>query len=202
MYHSSFVTLGGFLVAGALSFAMLVPVAAAYSDAENSYIQQVQAAGVIGDPGKLVETAHAVCRHTGEGVSVDDMANTLAQGSTNVNGASAITIDQAFGMVRTAQTTVCPAPQGNVGQPDCEAIDAALQTVPPGTTDVLGALKVVPGLDKVDSGAMFTCGLGAAMNDPSSVGNNQNFFNGMCRGIEGLAPFDAARDFVCGTPVS
>jgi hypothetical protein len=102
-------------------------------------------------------------------------------------------------MVRTAQSTICPAPS-TPGEPDCAAIDAALNAIPPGTTDILGTLKVVPGLQHVESATMFACGLGAAMNDPGSVGNNQQVFTGICRGIEGIAPFGVARDFVCGTP--
>lgn len=182
-----------------LGLAASVPLAHAFTPQEQEYIDRVHAAGVVGDPAKIAETARAVCRHTAEGVSVDEMANTLAQGSMNVNGAEAITIDQAYGMVTTAQSTVCPSPS-KVGEPDCVGIAAAMENIPPGTTDVLAALRVMPGLNYVDSGVMFTCGLAAAMNDPGSIGNNQQVFTGVCRGIEGLAPFGTAHNFVCGTP--
>lgn len=111
---------------GALGLAFLglaasVPIGSAqpgWSPQEQEYVNRVQAAGINGDPGKMVEVARSVCRHTAEGASVDDMANTLAQGSSNVNGPDAITMDQAYGMVTTAQSTVCPGRQPNVRQPE------------------------------------------------------------------------------------
>ena len=177
--------LGGIIGAGAISFGFSMPVAAAYTDAENSYIQQVQGAGVVGDPGKIVETAHAVCRHTDEGASVDDMATTLAEGSTNVNGSSAITIDQAYGMVRTAQSTVC-APQGETAPVDCTKLRDAYDSIGPVINGADAAEKInrlrIPGVSQVTAVSLGLCGIDAipaAINNPTPD-NQQRVFDGGC----------------------
>ncbi|GFG48895.1 DUF732 domain-containing protein [Mycolicibacterium agri] len=205
MRQGSLFVLGGVFSAGALSLSVLAPVslptAGAYTDAENRYIQQVQAAGVVGDPAKLVETANAVCRHTAEGRSVDEMANALAQGSTNVNGPEAITIDQAYGMVRTAQNTVC-APQGETSAVDCTKLKAAYDSLGPviDTGDAVARLNKLPGLSQVTGTSLALCAIDAvpaAINNPTRE-NQQRVADGTCGFISN---FTSGLIDLCGTPV-
>lgn len=179
-----------------------IPIATAqtWSPQEIEFVDRIHAAGVMVNDAAAVEMARAVCRRTAEGVSVDEMARALHEGSVNVNGANAITIDQAYGSVRTAQSTVCPGPD-TTGQPDCAGIAAALDAVPPGTTDVIAVLRQNPAWKSLDTGIMLTCGLAVAMDDPVNAGSNPQVGTALCEAGESLAPLDSANGLLCGQPI-
>jgi surface antigen len=78
--------------------------------AEDAYLAQVYALGVNGSPAKMVQTGHEVCKQRSLGAPQSAMADALLTGSRNVNGADAVTADQAAGMVAFAIDTLCPGP--------------------------------------------------------------------------------------------
>lgn len=174
----------GAVGAALLSLAASVPIAAAYTDAENDYIARLQAGGINGDPNEMVRGAHMICDHTAEGASNDDMANTLREGSVMHNGASAITIDQAYGMVTTAQSTVCAPAQGDSSPVDCTQLRKAYDSLGPviDTGDAVAKLNKLPGLSQVTGTSLGLCAIDAipaAINNPT-LENQQRVADGGC----------------------
>ena len=96
------------IASGALTALVLSPVANADTSAETLYLSQVQALGLNGSPTKIVRTGHEVCDQASLGAPQSVMADALLTGSRNVNGADAITPNQAAGMVAFAIDTLCP----------------------------------------------------------------------------------------------
>jgi surface antigen len=104
--------LGGMMIVGGWPAAVLAPTANADdTQAEITYLSQVQASGVNGPPANIIRAGHLVCDHASQGYSQGDMANALSTGSANQNGAAdAITSSQATGIVASALSNLCPAP--------------------------------------------------------------------------------------------
>ena len=203
MFRSSIHVLAAVLGAASLSLSVATPVAWAYTDAENAYIAQVEGGGVNGDPNEIVRGAHMVCDLTAQGYSVDDMATTLQKGSAMHNGASAITIDQAYGFVRTAQSTVCAPAQGDSAPVDCTQLRKAYDSLGPviDTGDAVAKLNKLPGLSQVTGTSLGLCAIDAipaAINNPT-LENQQRVADGGCGFVSN---FTSGLINLCGdTPV-
>ncbi|ORA22038.1 DUF732 domain-containing protein [Mycobacterium aquaticum] len=188
------------------AMALGAPCPVAQADSyDDMYVQRVHDAGVNGPDSQIIFAGHEVCKQAASGASQADMANALLTGSTNVNGTSAITPDQAAGMVQFAIHDLCP-PGGHTdgASHSCQDLLDAWSTVGqlPNIGDTVLAMRKLPGLGDVEAGQLLGCGIGGsigAIGNPTPA-NWNDAGTGICRGLEALVPWDAAHNFVCGTP--
>jgi hypothetical protein len=184
--------------------AAMCPVAVA-DTYDDMYVQRVHDAGVNGPDSQILYSGHEVCKQSALGASQADMANALLTGSTNVNGSSAITPDQAAGMVQFAISDLCPPGGHTAGAShSCQDLDNAWSQVGrlPDVGDTVLEMKKLPGLGDVEAGQLLGCGIGGSINavaNPTPA-NWNDAGTGLCKGLEAFVPFDAAHNFVCGTP--
>ncbi|WP_425005792.1 DUF732 domain-containing protein [Mycolicibacterium sp. S3B2] len=178
-----------------------------FSPAESAFLNNARISGITSPQGDqaIIDSGRAVCADFSAGASREAEADKVLAGQ--VGSVHAPNRFAAEDFVLFSSDILCPGaapPVQAIQGPDCQKLAADYAALPTGTMDVLTLLRAMPGIGAIEPATLVGCGILAdvsqAFNPKPGPAAGQQAGTGYCRGVEALAPFDLAQDFVCGKP--